>query len=319
MLYTIKKSFATHQIEIDNYLLYFEEYGNPNGIPIIFLHGGPGSGCSDSQKALFNYKKFRVVFLDQRGAGRSSPKGSLEKNTTDDIINDLEIIRKYLKIEKWLVVGGSWGATLGIAYAEINPDKILGLVLRAVFLGTEEEVNWAFYKAAYNFKPKMLYELNSFISIKLDSNPVYKLGKMLESQDPEQFCLAAELWQEYERCLSSIDIKDYNFSKIYKNIDFSHQRVKRLPNTPFLEWHYIKNNFFFRKNQLMKNKAILKNIPITFIQGNYDLLCPPSNSFLFSQGLPKLKIYYANLAGHYISDPKIKETMVKAIDEFDSI
>ncbi len=317
MLYTIKKSFATHQIKVDDHTLYFEEYGCPNGVPVIFLHGGPGSGCSNSQKTLFNYKKFRVIFLDQRGAGRSLPRGSLKNNTTHDIIKDLEIIRKYLKIKQWLVVGGSWGSTLGIAYAESNPSKVLGLVLRAVFLGTEAEVNWAFHTAAYYFKPKMLYQLNKLLKLKISMNPIFKLGKMLESEKPEQFCLAAELWQEYERNLSTIQNVDFNFSSIFKNNNFSQTRVKNLPNTPFLEWHFIKNNFFLKKNQLEKNKDSLKNLKIFLIQGKYDLLCPPSTSFLFSQNLIKARISSINLAGHYVSDPEVKEKMVEAINEFD--
>ena len=286
MLYTIKKSFATHQIKTDNHTLYFEEYGCPNGIPVIFLHGGPGSGCSNLQKTLFNHKKFRVIFLDQRGSGRSIPRGSLKNNTTAHILKDLEMIRKYLKIKKWLVVGGSWGSTLGIAYAETNPSKVLGLVLRAVFLGTEEEVRWAFHTAAYYFKPKMLYELNKLLNLKISLNPIFKLGKMLESKKPEQFCIAAELWQEYERSLSTIQNIDFNFNRIYKNSNFSQTRIKNLPNTPFLEWHYIKNNFFLKKNQLEKNKGVLKNIKVYLIQGNYDLLCPPSTSYIFSKNLP---------------------------------
>ena len=319
MLYTIKKSFATHQIRVDHFLLYFEEYGNPDGIPVIFLHGGPGSGCSDSHKALFNYKKFRVIFLDQRAAGLSSPKGSLIKNTTEDIIKDIELIRNNLKIEKWLVVGGSWGSTLGIAYAERHPDKVLGLVLRAVFLGTESEIKWAFHTAPLYFKPKMFNQLSKLLRIEINQNPIFKLGKMLESKNPKQYCLAADLWQAYERSLSTIQDINCDFDSILKNNNFTKKRIEKLPNTPFLEWHFIKNDFFLKKNQLVKNKEKLKDIKIILIQGNYDLLCPPFSSFLLSKDLIKTKIFHVNLAGHYISDPKVKETMVEAINEFDSI
>ena len=147
MLYNIKKSFAIHQIKQDNYSLYFEEYGNPNGIPVLFLHGGPGSGCNDTHKAIFNYKKYRVIFLDQRGAGKSSPKGCTINNTTQLLIKDIEFIRNYLKISSWVVVGGSWGATLAVAYAELHSKKVDAIVIRSLFLGTEEEIEWAFFKA----------------------------------------------------------------------------------------------------------------------------------------------------------------------------
>ena len=138
MLYSIKKPFAIHHIQQNNHTLYFEEYGNLDGIPAIFLHGGPGSGCNDSQKAIFDYKKYRVVFLDQRGSGKSSPKGSTRNNTTSKLIEDIEVVRKYLKIESWVVVGGSWGATLALAYAQVHTSKVESIILRALFLGTKK-------------------------------------------------------------------------------------------------------------------------------------------------------------------------------------
>ena len=140
MLYNIKKSFAIHHINVDKYKIYFEEYGSPEGIPVLFLHGGPGSGCSESHKAIFNYKKFRVIFLDQRGAGKSTPKGSTYKNTTQHLIEDIEKVRNYLNISAWLIVGGSWGATLAVAYSEIHYDRVYGIIVRSLFLATKKEL-----------------------------------------------------------------------------------------------------------------------------------------------------------------------------------
>tara|TARA_B100001248_G_C27395594_1_gene465307 strand:- start:993 stop:1952 length:960 start_codon:yes stop_codon:yes gene_type:complete len=319
MLYTIKNSFATHEINRGLHTLYLEEYGNPKGIPILFLHGGPGSGCANWQKELFNYKVYRVVFLDQRGSGKSTPKRLLKKNTTSILIEDIEYIRNYLNIKKWFVVGGSWGSTLAIAYAEQYPEFINGMVLRALFLGTDKEVEWAFWKGPTIFKPTLIKELNLILNNKEFENPIIRLGKMLESTDTKKSCIAAELWQEYERNLSTIKSLNFDFKVILNRNNEEKDRFENVPNTPFLENHYIKNSFFLRNNQLLDYKNKLDNIPISIIQGEYDLLCPPINSFLFSLNLPKVKLINAPVSGHYISDPGIKQLMKKEIDDLQNL
>ena len=172
MLYSIKKSFAIHHIKQNNHTIYFEEYGNSKGIPVIFLHGGPGSGCNEGQKVIFDYKKYRVVFLDQRGSGKSTPKGAIKNNTTLKLIEDIELVRKYLKIERWMVVGGSWGATLALAYAQAHTAKVEAMILRALFLGTKKEIDWAFFEAPLKFRPELIHKLNDFLNHKKLINPI---------------------------------------------------------------------------------------------------------------------------------------------------
>ncbi len=276
MLYNIKKSFATHHIKLDNYNIYLEEYGNSSGIPVIFLHGGPGSGCNEGQKVIFDYKKYRVVFLDQRGAGKSTPKGGIKNNTTSKLIDDIELVRKYLKIESWIVVGGSWGATLAIAYAQAHTTKVKAMILRALFLGTKKEVDWAFFDAPLKFRPELIYKLNDFLNNKKLINPIFTLGKMLESKNEKTRNLGADLWLAYESNLSTIEFNYSSFNKVLSNFN---KKKKKIPNTPFLEWHYIKNNFFLKPNQLLKYKNKLSKIPISIIQSDYDLLCPPPDIF----------------------------------------
>ncbi|MDC3024191.1 alpha/beta hydrolase [Alphaproteobacteria bacterium] len=319
MLYPIKKPIATHQMKRDIHTLFFQEYGTKSGIPIIFLHGGPGSGCAEWQKSLFDSSIYRVIFLDQRGAGKSTPKRLLKNNTLTNLIDDLEHIREFLKINSWFIVGGSWGSTLAIAYSEKYPKHVAGMVLRSLFLGTNEEVNWAFRKGPLIFKPLLINELNKILGNKLDQSPIKKLGRMLTSKYLKDICIAAELWQEYEKNLSSISSKSYDFKSILEKKTNLNLRVKTIPNTPFLENHYIKNNFFLRNRQLMENRKVLKDIPISVIQGEYDLLCPPINSLSFSMGLPKLKIIHAYGAGHYVSDPGVKELMKREIDELQNL
>ena len=313
MLYNIKKSFATHEMKRGRHILYFEEYGKPDGIPVIFLHGGPGAGCSDRHKALFDNNRFRVIFLDQRGSGKSKPYRCLEENSTDLLIDDIEKIRNFLNIKSWLVVGGSWGSTLAIAYAQKFPEVINKIIVRSLFLGTKEEVSWAFYEAPKIFKPALLNDLNSIINNSNDINPIFRLGEMLDSKDINKYGLASKLWLEYESNLASINAGNKKL-KYFKEYKYS-LNSKSLPNTPFMEWHYIKNNFFLDDKELEKKKKIISKIPIIIIQADYDLLCPPMISYNFIRDFEKAKIYNISAAGHYISDPGIQEKMREAIDE----
>ena len=316
MLYNIKKSFAIHHIKQDQHTIYFEEYGNSRGIPVIFLHGGPGSGCNEAQKAIFDYKKYRVVFLDQRGSGKSTPKGEIKNNTTLKLVDDIEVVRRYLKIERWIVVGGSWGATLALAYGQAHTDRVEAMILRALFLGTKKEIEWAFFDAPLKFRPELIYRLNDFLNNNTLINPIFALGKMLENKNQKIRTLGASLWLAYESNLSTIQF-DYNtFNEVLSN---SGKKKKILPNTPFLEWHYIKNNFFLKPNQLLKHKKKLSNIKISIIQSDYDLLCPPQTSFNFASGLSNCKVIRIANAGHYISDPGVKEMMKQLLDEYEKI
>ena len=314
MLYNIKKSFATHHIKDGIHNIYFEEYGNPEGIPVLFLHGGPGSGCSDSHKAIFDNKKLRVVFWDQRGSGKSIPKRETRKNTTQILIKDIENIRDYLNVKTWFLVGGSWGATLAIAYAEKYSNRVKGIVLRSLFLATKKEIEWAFLEAPLYFRPQLIYDMNMALNLEPYKNPIPILGKYLESDSINKNCIGAELWLEYESNLSTLENKKNKINEIINNNDFSKERIKRLPNTPFMEWHFIKNNFFLEDNQLHINKFNLTDIPIRIVQSNYDLLCPPKTSYMFIKGLKKAKIININ-AGHYMSDPGIKEKLIEIIND----
>ena len=316
MLYSIKKPFAIHQIKQDSHTIYFEEYGNAKGIPVVFLHGGPGSGCTEGQKAIFDYKKYRVLFMDQRGSGKSTPRGSLKNNTTLRLIDDIEFVRKYLKIESWIVVGGSWGATLALAYAQTHTFKVEAMLLRALFLGTKKEIDWAFFGAPLKFRPESIYRLNDLLNNKKIVNPIFTLGKMLESKNKKIRILGANLWLAYESNLSTIK---FNYDNFNEALSDTSKEKKLLPNTPFVEWHYIKNNFFLKPNQLLKCKNKLSKIPISIIQSDYDLLCPPQTSFNFASGLPKCKVFRIASAGHYISDPGVKEMMKQLLDEYEHV
>lgn len=182
--------------------IYVEQVGKRDGLPVVFLHGGPGGGCQPHQRRLFDTKRFHAVFFDQRGAGRSTPRRCLELNTTAHLIQDLETIREALEIERWMVVGGSWGSLLGLAYAQAHPQRVTGLVLRAVFLGTPEEIDWALIRAPQVFYPDLWRALMDLLPADERDAPLAALGRRLDDPDPAVHGPAAWVWHDYERTLS---------------------------------------------------------------------------------------------------------------------
>ena len=270
------QAFESTYLEVgEGHKIYLEQLGDPKGIPIIFLHGGPGSGFQHNHKLLFNQKHIRLIMFDQRGAGKSLPKRCLISNTTNHLVSDMEFIRKRLGIKQWIVVGGSWGSTLAIKYSETCPENVNGLILRSIFLGTDLEIHWAFSLAARKFRPELWEKWVGLLPEKERLNPIKSYGKRLESDDPSIYLAAAQAWSDYEAVLSQIE-SEAKFISSLKNFD--KKNIDDGPNTPYFEWHYIKNNFFLKKNELLENASVLKKIPGYIIQGRYDLLCPPQTA-----------------------------------------
>ena len=293
------------QTEDKQHSLYIEECGNKNGLPVIYLHGGPGGSIDPKNRQYFNPKKYRIILFDQRGSGKSKPKGSLKNNTTFNLIKDMEKIRNTLGIKKWVIFGGSWGSTLGLFYAIKNPNKVLAMILRGVFLGQKDEANWAFHYSSEYFYPEILDAIQSKLKIK---NKVFlELGKLLESKKKKENILSSEIWENYERTLSIISPKKFNINKMKKR--------KELPNSPFLEWHYTKNNFFLKKNEILANIKKIKNIPTIIIQGRYDLICPPKSAFLVAKRMSNCELKIVENSGHSTSEPNIKLNLLKATDK----
>ena len=288
--------------------IYVEECGNKNGIPIIFLHGGPGGSIDSKNRRYFNPKKYRIILFDQRGSGKSKPKGSLKKNTTNGLIDDMEKIRNILQIKKWILFGGSWGSTLALIYAIRNNSKVLAMVLRGVFLGNKDEAYWAFHYSSKYFYPEIIDAIENKLKEK-NKKIFLKLGKMLESKKKNIKTISSIIWEKYERTLSVLNPGKINLNKI-KRI-----KKKKLPNSPFLEWHYTKNNFFLKKNEIMSNIKIIKNIPTIIIQGRYDLICPPKSAFLLAKNMSECVLKIIENSGHSASEPNIKFNILKAIDE----
>ena len=303
--------FATHQLVVDPpHVLYAEESGNRSGQPVVFLHGGPGSGAQAVQRQLFDPKRFRIIIFDQRGSGRSVPRGCLEANTTQHLIADMEIIRRHLGLESWAVVGGSWGALLAIAYAQAHPQRVNGVVVRALFLGSREEVDWAFRRGPATFYPELWRQFCEAFPESERADPLAACGARLLSGDTEVRTAAAWLWHDYERTLSVLRPASLELPRLG---DPTALDRRPLPNTPILEWHYLRHDCFLAPGQLLGQAERLHGIPGAIVQGRYDMLCPPKTAHQLCRLWPEASVCMVEASGHSASDPGTTEALLEAI------
>ncbi|MBL28592.1 MAG: prolyl aminopeptidase [Rhodospirillaceae bacterium] len=314
LLHRLVDPFDTRMLPVGGgHTLYVEQAGNPEGTPVVFLHGGPGSGCRPDQRRLFDPQRFRMVLFDQRGAGRSTPKRRLEENTTPALVEDMEVIRATLGIERWMVVGGSWGSTLALAYAEDHPDRVTGLVLRAVFLGSRAEVDWAFGAGARTFFPELWRAFVAPLPAEERGDPLTAYGSRLLDPDPRVSLPAARIWHDFEQALSVL--KPSRFTLPTALYDDTVTADSPSPNTPFVEWHYFRHDCFMAPGQLLDRAERLADIPGIIVQGRYDMLCPPTNAAALAKRWPAAELRLVPDAGHAISEPGILDGVVKAIPE----
>ncbi len=285
--------------------LWVETQGDPGGIPAVFLHGGPGGGFQPAHQALFD-ARFRAVFFDQRGAGRSLPRGGLQHNTTAHLIADMERLRQHFGFRQWLVVGGSWGATLALAYAQAWPDRVSGLILRAVFLGTAAELDWAFGTALRQFYPALHQDFLATLPPPERADPLPNYYRRILHPDPAIHLPAAHAWHDTERILSDLAPPT---TRLGPPAD------RTPPHSPYLEAHYFSHTCFL--DGLLDNAATLSGIPGLVVQGRYDLLCPPATSFDLVQRWPDARLVMAPTSGHSLSHPEVHSAVKAAIDSFD--
>ena len=296
----------------DGFELYVETVGRADGIPAVYLHGGPGSGCQPDHRRLFDPERFHAVLFDQRGAGRSRPKGSREHNTLPHLIADMETIREKLGFERWMVVGGSWGATLALAYAEMHPHRVTGIVLRATFLGTRAELDGAFLDALPRFYPDLHGDFLGVLPPEERAQPLEAYWRRILDSDPAVHGPFARAWHDTEQILS-----EHRPGRIRLDIASQHS-TRALPSSPFMEAHYFQNDCFMKPGQLMAEAGRLAGIPGIVIQGRYDLLCPPATSHALGALWPESEIRVVEGAGHSLYDPGIRDTVMKAIADMAS-
>lgn len=293
----------------DGHWLYVEEVGRRGGRPCLFLHGGPGSGSQHLHRALFDPERDHAFLFDQRGSGRSHPYLSLKHNTTAHLVADIEVIREHFSIDKWLVTGGSWGSTLALAYAQAHPKRVSALVLRAIFLGTREEVQWAFQTGPKLFRPELYSAFCNWLPENERGDPVKAYISRLLDQDSSQRAPAAHVWNAFERALSVLKWSG-------SGIPARHDETLPLPPTPILEAHYIAHDFFLEPGQLLENASRLAGIPGVIVQGRYDLLCPPLAASSLSERWPSARLQIIETGGHAITEAGVMEALQSAISEF---
>jgi proline iminopeptidase len=296
----------------DDHEIYVETVGRADGIPAVYLHGGPGSGCQPDHRRLFDPERFHAVLFDQRGAGRSRPKGRRDHNSLPHLIADMETIREQFGFERWMLVGGSWGATLALAYAQVHPGRVSGVVLRATFLGTRDELEGAFLDALPRFYPDLS---DDFVNVL----PQEERGQLLDAywrrildSDPALHGPAARAWHHTEQILST-----HTSGRVRLDLDALNS-TRALPATPFMEAHYFQNHCFMKPGQLLTEAGKLEGIPGIIVQGRYDLLCPPATSHALNAVWPGSEIRFVEGAGHSLYDPGIRDAVMRAIADIAS-
>lgn len=308
-LYPPLSPYATYELAVGGgHRIYVEECGRPDGIPAVFLHGGPGAGCESSHRRFFDPGRYRIVLFDQRGCGRSTPHASLESNTTWDLVADLERIRERLEIERWLVFGGSWGSTLALAYAETHPERVLALVVRGIFLCRDEEIRWFYQEGASWAFPDFWEDYLAPIPSEERGDLVAAYHKRLTGANEVARMAAAKAWSVWEgrtaTLLANPDIRAH-FSEPHLALSLAR-----------IECHYFVNHAYLRPNQLIEDAGRLAQIPGVIVQGRYDLICPLRSAWELHQAWPTAELQVIPDAGHSAFEPGIRSALVEATDRF---
>jgi len=303
--------FAAGRLAVDGlHMLYFEESGNRDGVPVVVLHGGPGAGGSPSHRRFFDPAFYRIIVFDQRGAGRSTPHGELRHNTTQHLVGDLEALRSQLRIERWLLFGGSWGSTLALAYAQAHPQHCLGLVLRGIFLCRRSEIDWFLY-GMRNIFPEDWRSFAGHVPEQERQDLLAAYWRRLDEPDPAVQIAAARAWSTYEGACSTLlpsaDTVAY----------FSGDRVAL--GLARIEAHYFRHGGFLADNQLLANVQRLRALPGVIVQGRYDMVCPIATADELYRAWPEAQYIVVPNAGHSAWEPGIRAALVSATERFKTV
>lgn len=305
ILYPDIKPYKTHRLAVDPpHQLYIEECGNPDGIPVLFVHGGPGAGCSRHDRSFFDPERYRIILFDQRGAGRSTPHASLENNDTQALIQDMEAIREKLGVERWLLFGGSWGSTLSLVYAETHPMRVMGLILRGIFLCRPQDLHWFYQEGANHIFPDYWEDYLHPIAESDRADMIGAYYNQLTSSNELAKMGAAKAWSLWEgRCATlrpNHDVVDA-FSDPHMALSLAR-----------IEAHYFIHKAFLAENQILRDAARLEGIPGIIVHGRYDMICPLDNAFALHQAWHDSQLNIIRDAGHASREPSIVDALVRA-------
>ncbi len=316
-LYPPVEPHDTGMLDLDGrHRMYFEVSGNPNGVPVVFLHGGPGAGTHSHHRRYFDPRHYRIVLFDQRGSGRSEPFGDLVDNTTPHLVADMEKLRAHLGIDRWMLFGGSWGSTLALAYGESHPDRVIAMVLRGIFLGRLFEVDW-FLRGMRGFFPEAWSRFAGFLPPDERGDLLASYHRRLIDANPETHMPAARVWSAYEGACSTLrhdpDVEaEFGASRLALGL-------------ARIEAHYFVNNLFLAENQLVDQLGMLSGIPVTVVQGRYDVICPIRSADELVRNWPGepdsngLEYRVIADAGHAASEPGTRAALIGATERYKAL
>lgn len=304
-LHRLVEPFDQRHIEVgDGHVLYLEQGGNPQGVPVIVLHGGPGGGCNPFMRRFFDPGHYRTILFDQRGCGRSRPHAEVAANTTPHLVADIERIRQTLGLGRVVLFGGSWGATLALAYAETHPAAVRALVLRGVFLGRREELDWFYGGGVARFFPDRWAEFQAPIPEDERGDMIAAYHRRLFDGDRGRELRHAQPWLGWENALAGLESHGTGHAPPEYARAFAR-----------LECHYFANHCFLEEGQLLRDRHRIEHLPAVIVQGRYDMVCPPASAWALAEGWDRAELRLVPASGHALSEPRIAAELVRAMDE----
>lgn len=309
-LYPVIEPYDTGMLAVsERHTLYYEQCGNPDGKPVVFVHGGPGGGCSPNSRRYFDPAAYRIVLFDQRGCGRSTPHADIVENTTWHLVADLERLRTHLGIERWQVFGGSWGSTLALAYAQTHPDRVTELVLRGIFMLRRTELAWFYQSGANNIHPDAWEDYVAQIPPGERGDLMSAYYRRLCDPDPEVHLPAARAWSKWEAAASFLERND-EYLAAFDNAAFALAFAR-------IECHYfVHGGFFEADDQLLRGIDRIRHIPTVIVHGRYDVICPLANAWSLHRAWPEADLRIVATAGHSAAEPGNREQLLAATDGF---
>jgi len=308
-LFPAIEPYQKHTVEVsEGHSLYVEECGRPDGLPVVFVHGGPGAACERYHRQFFDPEIYRIVLFDQRGCGRSVPHAALEGNTTQALVSDMEFIRAELGIDKWIVFGGSWGSTLGLVYAETCPDRVLGLILRGIFLCRPRDIHWFYQDGAAYLLPDQWEDFLGPIPEAEQHDMVGAYYRRLTGDDEIAKMAAAKAWSLWEARASTL---------LPKAAVVDHfVNPKTALSLARIECHYFTNDSFLSEDQIIRNASRLQEIPGVIVHGRYDMVCPLEQAWALHEVWPGARLQIIPDAGHSATEPGIVDALIAATNQF---
>ena len=304
-LYPEIKPYTRHMVPVDDvHEIYVDESGTPDGIPVLFLHSGPGSGCEFDSRSFFNPEKYRIILFDQRGAGRSKPHSEITNNNTQALVQDIEKIRSFLDIDRIMLFGGGWGSTLGLVYAEMYPERVLALVLRGIFLGTEREISWIYQEGVSRFYPDHWEDYVAPVSVGERDDLLAAYDQRINGTDELARMGAAKAWSRWEADCSSL----HPNPRLVKHLTDPHRAMARCK----IGVHYYSNNCFLEPGQILRDAGALHDIPGIIVHGRYDMLCPVQSAHELHEAWPISQVFLVREAGHSATEHALIDALIRA-------